>query len=149
MNIDVSTAYTPPTVCARMLFLAYLSAVIATVAFGTCAIAGHSWSLLAGSGGAFLLAALIRNVLLSAEEFNACVNEGEPIAAPVDLPTGAPPAAIAQLRVLLDRHNTFEEQRGTPRFDPWATLEARRKISNHVRQYPALAPLADQSQRPG
>jgi hypothetical protein len=141
MNASAFTA--PATIGARLLFLGYLLAVVASVALTDCAIGTGSWRIAGQAFVSLLLALLIRHGLLSPEAFNACVNEGEPVAVPEESFTGELAAAADRLRTLLALRDSLETQRASAHFDPWESLAVRRQIAAHVRQHPQLTSLAE------
>ncbi len=116
----------PPTVLTRCTYAAYLGASVLALAFTALACGEGQPLLLLHTLLAATAAALFRAALAESGQLAACTQEDVTPVAYHSIPSGTLARGSAALR---RRCVELESLRGTPRFDPWKTLEARRRLS--------------------
>ncbi len=116
----------PITIAARCTYAAHLGAGLIALGFAALACGEAQPGLLIHVALAVLSSALFRARLIATGQLHACANED---ATPVSHhPLPAKPADPIRAD-LLRRYEEVEHLRGTPRFDPWESLELQHRLN--------------------
>ncbi len=116
-----------PSVRSRCAYAAYLGTGLLALAFLALACGEGHPLLLLHATLAGIASALLRAHLAETGQLAACAEEDD---APAAHHTIAPPNLPRESAALLRRCTDLERLRGTPSFNPWELLEARRQLSN-------------------
>jgi hypothetical protein len=116
----------PITSGARCLYAAHLVAGLGALAFASFAVGESEGRLLLPAALSALVAWLLRARLGASGLLAACAAEDD---APADQPFSYDAVDRAEFDALATRCAELENLRGTPRFDPWESLQLRRKLS--------------------
>lgn len=111
-----------PTPAMRLRYVGYLAAGLAALASAALACGAAEPRLVLVAALAGFVAWLLRARLAESGELAACAKED-------DSPVTAHRATDNQLATERRQLAVLEAKRGTPAFDPWQTLELRRRIA--------------------
>ncbi|MBK8477182.1 MAG: hypothetical protein IPL39_13065 [Opitutaceae bacterium] len=116
----------PPSVAARCSYAAHLGSAVLALAFTALACGAGQPLLLLHALLAATASALFRAALAESGQLTACTEEDT---TPVPAQPGLDSTQARKAAALRQRCAELEGLRGTPRFDPWQTLDLRRQLS--------------------
>lgn len=129
---------TPAEMLARLAFLVWLASIPSGILLTLAGFLAARWPLIVAGIALLTGAWLLRDWLRRREPLETMTENFDNV---YRFTVEPQTTRIAQLSELLREWDALEQQRGTPRFDPWAVQALRNDIHALVEQDPALRSL--------